>query len=85
MNVNRPENFGGGTARSSAGIEGAAGKNVNKVNKNGSAAPANTGNVKVIPKGSKPLTPRSLGTIRSEELDRIANAKQRLLNIKNGK
>ena len=40
MNVNRPENFGGGTPRSSAGIEGAAGKNVNKVNKNGSAAPA---------------------------------------------
>jgi len=39
MNVNRPENFGGGTPRSSAGIEGSAGKNVNKINKNGSAKP----------------------------------------------
>ena len=40
MNVNRPEGIGGGAARSSAGIEGAGGRNVSKVNKNGSAAPA---------------------------------------------
>ena len=39
MNVNRPEGTGG-AARSSAGIEGAGGRNVSKVNKNGSAAPA---------------------------------------------
>jgi hypothetical protein len=77
--------LGNSSARNTGGIEGSGSKNVSKVNKNGSAAPVGTGNVKVIPQGSKPLTPRSLGTIRSEEWDRIANAKQRLLNIKNGK
>ena len=40
MNVNRPEGIGGGATRGSAGIEGAGGKNVSKINKNGSAAPA---------------------------------------------
>lgn len=45
MNVNRPEGLGGG-ARNAGGIDGAAGKNVSKVNRNGSASPAGTTSAK---------------------------------------
>jgi hypothetical protein len=69
---------GGGGGRTSGGITGNGGRNINPVYN------TPTSNVKVIKAGSKPLTQKTAEASRANEAKRIADAAKRLEKIRQG-